>query len=93
MWLADLNLHQGSTVVVSERDDTFYPSAHLSGDLNINFLGKGPKAKFSSIRFENMVIRSEAPYFEPGTFAFGREGKSSSISQYPVVINNIGYQI
>lgn len=92
MWLADLNLHQGSSVVVSEKDDTFYPSAHLSGDLNINFLVKGPKAKFSSIRFENMVIRSEAPYFEPGTFAFGREGNSSSISKYPVVINNIAFR-
>jgi hypothetical protein len=92
LWIADMNLHQGSRVVVTERNNTFYPSAHLSGELTINFLGKGPKASFNSIRFQNMAIKSEAPYFEPGTFGFGREGKKSSISKYPVVIDNISFK-
>lgn len=89
LWAADLKLIQGSTVIVREKENKFYPSAQLSGELSINFTGKGPKVRFNSIRFENMVINSEAPYFQPGTFGFGREGERSSISKYPIVIDNI----
>lgn len=89
LWAADLQLLNGSAVLVTEKDRKFYPSAHLSGELTINLLGKGPKARFNSIRFEKMVINSEAPHFVPGTFGFGREGKHSSISNYPVVFDNI----
>lgn len=89
LWAADVSLMEGSKVVVSAEKNHFYPSAHLNGELTINFIGKGPKARFNSIRFENMVIDSEAPYFVPGTFGFGREGESSSIARYPVVFDNI----
>jgi len=89
LWAADLKLLNGSSVIVTEKENKFFPSALLNGELTINFLGKGPKARFNSIRFEKMVINSEAPYFEPGTFAFGREGQNSSISKYPVVFDNI----
>jgi hypothetical protein len=89
LWAAELQLLNGSSVLVTEKDRKFYPSAHLSGELTINLLGKGPKACFNSIRFEKMIINSEAPHFVPGTFGFGREGKQSSISNYPVVFDNI----
>lgn len=89
LWAADVKLHQGSSVSVKEKNDIFYPSAHLNGELTINLLGKGPKASFNSIRFEAMVIDSEAPYFKPGTFGLGREGRQGSISKYPVVFDNI----
>jgi len=89
LWAADVNLAQGSSVTVTERDNKFYPSAHLSGELTINVIGKGPKARFNSIRFEDMVINSEAPYFVPGSFGFGREGESSNIAKYPVVFDKI----
>lgn len=89
LWAADVILMEGSQVIVREKANKFYPSAHLNGELTINLPGKGPKARFNSIRFENMVINSEAPYFVPGTFGFGREGESSSIASYPVVFDNI----
>ena len=89
LWAADLKLAEGSSVVVTEKNNTFYPAAHLSGELTINFVGKGPKARFNSIRFEDMIINSDAPYFVPGTFGFGREGQSSDIAKYPVVFDNI----
>src|SRR5690606_22822368 len=47
---------------------------------------------FNSVRFENMTISSEAPHFRPGTFGFGREGRHSSISKYPVVFDNITFK-
>lgn len=89
LWAADINLHKGSSVIVTEKNDTFYPSAHLNGELTINLLGKGPRASFNSIRFEAMVIDSEAPYFRPGTFGLGREGQQGSLSKFPVVFDNI----
>jgi len=89
LWAADVNLLEGSQILVREKENKFYPSARLNGALTINLPGKGPKARFNSIRFENMVINSEAPYFVPGTFGFGREGESSSIAGYPVVFDNI----
>src|SRR5690606_5547971 len=92
LWAADLKLFQGSSVIVTEKQNSFFPSARLNGELTINLLGKGPKASFNSIRFENMVINSEAPYFRPGTFGFGREGHHSSLSKYPVVFDNIGFK-
>jgi hypothetical protein len=89
LWLADIKLMKGSRVIVIEKENKFYPSAELNGELSINITGKGPKARFNSIRFEKMIISSEAPYFRPGTFGFGREGNASTISKYPVVFDNI----
>lgn len=89
LWAADLKLDKGSRVIVTERGGSFYPTAHLNGELSINLAGKGPKARFNSIRFEDMVISTETPHFRPGTFGFGREGESSTLSKYPLVINNI----
>lgn len=89
VFVADVKLFAGSAIIVKERDHTFYPSAMLHGELTINLLNNGPKASFNSIRFENMMISSEAPHFKPGTFGFGREGQSSTVAGFPVVINNI----
>jgi hypothetical protein len=89
LWAADLKLFTGSSVTIREKDNRFYPSALLHGELTINIDGKGPKASFNSIHFERMIISSEAPYFTPGNFGFGREGQSSSVSKYPVSFSNI----
>ena len=89
LWVADLKLASGSSVIVIEKNGKFYPSAHLNGELSILISEKGPQVRLNSIRFENMVIDSEAPYFRPGTFGFGREDHNSTISKYPVVFDNI----
>lgn len=89
LFVADLNLNKGSTITVKERNNKFYPSAILNGELSINIAGKGPKAKFSSIRFEGLSINSEAPHFDIKAVGFGKEGQSQSVSKYPLVINNI----
>lgn len=90
LWAADVRLTKGSSVIVTEKNNKFYPSAELSGELSINITDKRPKASFNSIRFEKLIISSEAPHFRPGTFGFGREGQSSSIAKYPVVFDKIG---
>ncbi|MBT1705418.1 hypothetical protein KK060_19160 [Fulvivirgaceae bacterium PWU20] len=87
--VADLNLGAGSTVTVKEKDNKFYPSATLNGELTINALSKGPKASFNSIRFEGLTISSEEPNFDIKALGFGKEGQASSVSKFPVAINNI----
>src|SRR5690606_20651127 len=89
LWMADIKLTKGSRVVVAEKDNRFYPSAHLNGELTIRLTDKGPKTSFNSVRFEGMVISSEAPHFQPGTFGFGREDHHSSLAKYPIVFDNI----
>jgi hypothetical protein len=84
--IADLNLSKGSSVIVKEKNNKLYPTAILSGDLSI----KNTKANFSKILFEDMLISSEAPYFEIRKLGFGSE--QQSVSNFPVVINSISVQ-
>lgn len=86
--IADINLLQGSSIVVKEKNDRFFPSAILNGTLSIKGTGKGPKANFSGIRFEGMVISSEEPHFDITSLGFGT-GDPHSVSGFPVVITNI----
>lgn len=90
LWAADAAITAGSSVIVKEKDNQFYPSAILNGTLTINALSNGPAVSFNSIRFERMIISSEAPYFQPGSFGFGSENQNSETAGYPVVIRNIG---
>jgi hypothetical protein len=93
VFVADVKLLSGSTIIVKEKNGKFYPSAKLNGELTIKALGKGAKASINGIRFENMVISSESPKFEPGIFSFGKEGQeNSSASGFPLEINHITFK-
>jgi len=87
--MADLNIYNGSTVYVQEKDNNFYPTAILNGHLGIKTLSSGPKASLNGIGFEGLRISSVAPYFDIQTVSFGKEGAQQSASKYPLVINNI----
>ncbi|HEY9007689.1 MAG TPA: hypothetical protein VIM75_16230 [Ohtaekwangia sp.] len=87
--MADLNIYNGSTVYVQEKENNFYPTAILNGHLGIKTLSSGPKASLNGIGFEGLRISSVAPYFDIQTVSFGKEGAQQSASKYPLVINNI----
>jgi hypothetical protein len=89
LFVADLTLVKGSSVIVKERDNKFYPTAILNGELFIKALGTGPKAVFNNIQFEGLRISTEAPHFDLQAVGFGKEGQTQSVSKYPLVINNI----
>jgi len=89
LWAADAAITAGSSVIVKEKNNQFYPAAILNGTLTINALSGGLAASFNSIRFERMIISSEAPYFQPGSFGFGNENQNSQTAGYPVIIRNI----
>lgn len=90
LWAADVSLYRGSSVVVTEKNNKFYPSATLNGMLSIKALSKGPKAEMSGIRFENLVLSTEAPHFRPGTFGVGSAEQGAKASGFPLVIRNVG---
>jgi hypothetical protein len=90
MFVADVKLFEGTTFIVVEKNNRFFPSGRLNGELTIRALSKGPKASFNAIRFENMIISSEKPHFTPGAFSFGSDNGSSSVSNFPVSIKKIG---
>ncbi len=90
MWAADLTLYPGASITVKEKDDKFYPSATLNGMLSISALSKGPKAELAGVRFEQLVLSTEAPHFRPGSFGFGSGESGSKAGGFPLVIKNIG---
>lgn len=93
LWAADVKLFAGSSVTVTEKNDKFYPSANLNGELTIAIAGgSGPATNFNSIRFEQLVISSQAPKFKVGTLGFGSEGQSSKAAGFPLVISKIYVQ-
>jgi hypothetical protein len=88
LFMADVNLVPGSSVVVREKDNKFYPTAILNGDLTIKSSLKGVNANFNQIRFEGMRISSEEPRFDIQTLGFGNS-EQQTISKFPVVISAI----
>lgn len=90
--VANLTLTQGSSITIAEKDDRFYPTVLLNGELAIGTSGSGPQASFMGIRFEGLRISTEAPRFDINAIAFGSAGSTQSVSKYPLVINNIGIQ-
>ncbi|MEZ4946409.1 MAG: hypothetical protein R2804_12815 [Cyclobacteriaceae bacterium] len=90
LWAADVSLFRGSAITVTEKNDKFYPSASLNGMLSIKALSKGPKATISGVRFENLILSTEAPYFRPGTFGVGSAEQGSKASGFPLVVKNFG---
>jgi hypothetical protein len=85
---ADLNLYPGSSVQVKQTQNQFFPTAILNGELSIKSLEKGPKTKFSKIRFEGMKISSEEPTFDIRTLGVAGN-EQQTISKFPVTINGI----
>jgi hypothetical protein len=92
MFGADLNLYPGSSITVKEKDNTFYPTAVLNGDISIKGSAKGIKPDLKDIRFEGMQISSEQPHFDIQKLSFGSDGSSSSASGFPLLIKNIQLQ-
>lgn len=90
MWVAKVSLYKGTSVTVRERDNRFYPTAVLNGMLSVKTQNAGPKIMASGIRFEQMVLSTEAPYFKPGVFGVGTAPEGSKASGFPLVIRNIG---
>lgn len=85
LFVADLKLFPGSTVIVAERDDKFYPTAILNGEISI----KAAKTAFNSLRFEGLKISSDDPHFDLQAIGFGKDGATQSMSNYPLSITNI----
>jgi hypothetical protein len=92
--LADLTVHQGSSVTVVEKNNKFYPTLLLNGQLGIkgtdpgSYRG-GPKPELLGIRFEGMRISTQEPRFDIQALGFGRENQQQQVSKFPVSINNI----
>lgn len=86
--IADLHLYPGSSVIVKEEENNFYPTAILNGDMSIQSSGNGIRANLFKIRFEGMVISSEEPRFDIQSIGFGNTD-TQDIAGFPIVIKNI----
>ena len=90
LWAADVNLREGSTVVVEEQEDTFAAHAMLHGSVDINSkLLQNSAVRLSGIGFENLVVSTEAPHFEPGTWSLGEAGLGNKAAGFELTLTNV----
>lgn len=90
LWAADVNLLAGSTVVVEEQADKFTAQAILHGSVDINSkLLQNSVVRLSGIGFQNLVVSTEAPHFEPGTWSLGEAGLGNKAAGFELTLTNV----
>jgi len=83
-----LALAPSSKLTVQSVGDKFVPSALLNGSWTVDF----EKAEVSGIAFQNILVTTDAPYINSGTFSLvGNAGKN--LIGLPISINTIGMNL
>jgi hypothetical protein len=80
----EVSIDKGSIIAMERRNNKFYPSAVLHGNLTVN----NSMLNVDKIRFENLTLVSEKPYVTRGNFAINGDGQSSS-ANFPIRIDSI----
>lgn len=98
---ADVQLTPSSFLEVALKNGTFMVAANLSGTLSINGGFKGEESAGSwgsnsmltipSLKFEQLVISTEAPYFNAGTFALTGGSVGPKLGAYGLSIGNVKF--
>ncbi len=87
MWVAELNLGQGSQINVTVSDNQFMPSALLNGDLSIDDKAS-QKIKVEGIEFQELCLQTVQPYVSAKVFAL--KGSSRTMgSGFPLTVNKV----
>ena len=90
LWAADAHLLKGSTVVVEEQEDRFAARAILHGSVNVNSkLLQNSVVRLSGIKFQELVVSTEAPHFEPGTWSLGEAGLGNKAAGFELTLTNV----
>ena len=93
LWAADATLLPASTVVVKEQENKFTAEAILHGSVDINSkLLQNSLVRLSGIGFQNLVVSTEAPHFEPGTWSLGEAGLGNKAAGFALTLTNVAVQ-
>lgn len=89
VWAAKVNLKPASYLEIKIEDDEFMPKACLHGQATIEVASDGLGI---GTDFESLVIQSEKPYLSCQKFSLGLNGLGSKMGNFPISINNIGFE-
>lgn len=95
LWAAKAQFEENSRITLRVEDGKFKPEAYLNGSMNVQAPvaeGSSSRASLANIRFQGLVIRTEAPYMEADAFSFGAEGVQQRLSGFPITISDIGFK-
>ena len=89
----DMTFHETSTIEIKIKEDGVYPTIIANGQLSMNIpMGKDTannKLSIPDLKFENMTISRETPYFDPGYMALTSDSLSAEMSGYTLTLKNI----
>lgn len=87
VWKAEVSLTKDSYLDIHVDKGKFKPKAVLTGSMNID---DGNGTSLFDIRFEELLITTEAPYLDAKAFSFGSEKLEQKMKEYPVSFSRIG---
>lgn len=87
VWKAKVDLKKGSYLDIHVDKGKFKPKAVLTGSMDID---DGNQTSLFDIRFEELLITTEAPYLDAKAFSFGSEKLEQKMKDYPVSFSRIG---
>lgn len=90
IWKAKVVLEKGSYLDVQVSNGKFKPKAVLSGSMDVKMQADG--MSLLDIKFEELVIMTEAPYLDAKAFSFGSEKLEHTLKDFPVSISRIGFK-
>ena len=86
MWAAKLHLNPNSYIDISVVDGKFKPKAVLNGNLSV----KTKKIELADVDFEELTIKTDAPYIKAEKFSFGSEFAQQKLGKFPIAVTDIG---
>ena len=90
IWKAKVVLQKGSYLDVEVSNGKFKPKAVLTGSMDI--AGQQEGMSLFDVKFEELVIMTEAPYLDAKAFSFGSEKLEHTLKDFPVSISRIGFK-
>ena len=91
LWKAgEVKLYESSYISVEVIDGQFSPSANLNGIMNLEApIGGTEKVELADIRFENLLIKSKAPFISGGIFSTGSETSTPKLTGFSLDIEKL----
>ncbi len=86
LFVADMHLANTSNIIVSNNSSGFNAAATLNGDFDLGVDG----LNFMQIQFQNMQLKTDENYFEPGTIATTFASPDKSMYGFSFGIDSVG---
>lgn len=90
VWKANVIIEPSSEIEIKFQNGEFHAKAILNGNISIDGdLGNNFNAQIPEIHFENLVLRNQSPYFDPGIWDVPNTSLGVGFGGFDVLIDSI----